>query len=139
MNTEDHRNTALVPPHGSRLPSPDIAWKGVQTLVFYDQPLMIAMGTSDEPYLGFAGADHIEKQTTYFVIPFSADGIQAFLAGDLTVVAAIELAGGDVYYSEDLKSFRRVALADIPEDDRVVLPQSGPDYESIWERRPEFA
>lgn len=138
MQTEDNINADLVPPHGTRIPDPNIVWKGVQTLVYYDQPLMVAMGSAAEPYLGFAGADQTENRTTYFFIPFSARGIEAFLAGDLTVGAAVELAGGDLYYSEDLKSYRRVALADMPEDDRVVLPQSGPDYESIMER-PVFA
>ncbi|MCZ7861444.1 hypothetical protein O9X98_08540 [Agrobacterium salinitolerans] len=141
MENEDPNNEPLVPLHGSKVPFKAHAsfWGNVQTLVYYDQPLMIAIGSAEEPYLGFAGVDQVDKYTTYFVIPFTVAGIDAFLAGKLTVEGAIKLAGGDVYYTEDLKYFRRVPLADMPEDDRVVLQQSGPDYEPIMERRPVFA
>jgi hypothetical protein len=141
MENEDFNSSNLAPLHGGRVPSKRHAshWESFQTLVYYDQPLMVALGNAAEPYLGFAGVDQTTEYTTYFIIPFTVRGIEAFLAGELTVEAAIQLAGGDVYYTEDLENFRRVALADMPEDDRVVLPQTGPDYKSIMESRPTFS
>lgn len=140
MKNDDLTHKTLVPLHGPHVPFGEHSSliESVQTLIYYDQPLMIALGNAAMPYLGFAAAGQVEKLTTYFIIPFTVAGIEAFLAGNLTVEGAIKLAGGDVYYTEDFKSFRRVAVIDMPEDDTVVLPQSGQDYESIMERRPVF-
>ncbi|MDW9478633.1 hypothetical protein GOB57_07940 [Sinorhizobium meliloti] len=138
MKIEDYNTADLVPPHGKQFPLPKPEWEDLQSLVWCDQPLMIAMGSATEPYVGFAGADQHALRTTYFVIPFTVPGIEAFMAGNLTVEGAVKLAGGDLYYTDDLEVFRRVQLQDMPEDDRIVLSHTGSDYHEIMEKQPAF-
>ncbi|MBY3433009.1 hypothetical protein HFN89_02295 [Rhizobium laguerreae] len=138
MESKDYNAAALVPPHGKKIPTPNPEWNSFQSLVWYDQPLLFAMGNRTEPYLGFAANDQQPLRCTYFLVPFTVDGIDAYMAGDLTLAEAVELAGGDLYYSEDLKAFRRMPLADMPDDDRVHLPQTGRDSVEAMERMPSF-
>jgi hypothetical protein len=139
MKNEDHNQKALTPLHGTKIPIPNPEWVGFQNLIWHDDPLLFAMGSAAEPYLGFAGGQTGEVGFAFFLVPFTVAGIDAYMTGDLTLSAAIGLAGGDVYYSEDLAIFHRVPLVDIPEADRVHLPLTGKPSLDLMERMPIFS
>jgi hypothetical protein len=134
MENKDYNSAALVPPHGNKIPTPSQDSDGFQSLVWYDGPLLFAMGNRAEPYLGFEANERHPKQCTYFLVPFTVAGIDAYLAGDLSLGQAVELAGGHVYYSHDLVTFERVSLYQMPEDDRGQLPLTGKHFEGIIEQ-----
>jgi hypothetical protein len=138
MENKDYTAATFVPLHGKKIPTPNPDPDGFQSLVWYDGPLLFAMGNRAEPYLGFGANDQQPRKCTYFLVPFTVAGIDAYMAGDLTLGRAVELAGGDVYYSEDLEAFRRVSLYQMPEDDRAQLPLTGKNFEEVMERKPFF-
>lgn len=125
-------------PPSHRMPTKPVDWGNVQQLLWYQEPLMLAFGTPAEPYFGFASSLKEDGATLYFCVPMSKSGLEAFMSGDLDTSAAIQAADGTVYYSADLVSFRAVDMKDMPEDDRVVLTQTGRDYADIMERLPHF-
>lgn len=97
---------------------------------------MIAFGTPSEPYVGFASSEEEDRSTLYFCFPLSEAGLAKFMDGGLDVASAVSLAGGCLYYSADLQHFRKVEAADMPEDDRIVLGQTGRDYADLMDRPP---
>jgi hypothetical protein len=138
MENKGYTAAALVPLHRGKIPTPKPEPDGFQNLVWYDGPLMFAMGDRAEPYLGFeANARHPSK-CTYFLVPFTVVGIDAYMAGDLSLGQAIELADGHVYYSEDLVTFERATIHQMPEEDRFQLPLTGKHFEEVMERKPFF-
>lgn len=119
-------------------PSGRCGWDDVQNLVWYQEPLMIAFGTYDASYLGFASSGERNGARLYFCVAMPADGMESFMKGGIDVERAIRASGGSVFYTDDLIEFETVDIDEMPEDDRVVLRQTGLDYESIMDAPPSF-
>nr|WP_250808159.1 hypothetical protein [Neorhizobium tomejilense] len=109
-------------------------------LVWAGMPLLAAFGTRENPHLVIASSQERGPITLYFAIPFDRRRMDDFVAGRIrSVEDAIAKAGGNVLYTEDFITFVPRSVADMPEDDKVILGNTWTDFEAMFtEETPSF-
>ena len=132
MKTPDSN---IIPAHAGHLPGDLSGFPGFKELINYQELLAFRVAEGDDVYLAIASSlEGPERETSYFLTAASRAGLVAYRDGKLTFRGLVEAAGGEVYYSFDtLKTFKAVAVADMCDDDAIVLPCTGKDYHDLFD------